>query len=69
MKEKWKRFADCVRRSSWKVRLSALVMGGGQFLYKRYFKGLLYFLTEIMILTYFILRGGADIAEFLHWEQ
>ncbi len=64
MKEKWKRFTDCVRRSSWKVRLSAVVMGGGQFFYGRYVKGLLYFLTEIMILTYFILRGGADIAGF-----
>ncbi len=64
MKEKWKRFTDAVRQSSWRVRLSAVVMGSGQFLYKRYGKGLIYFLSEIAVIAYFIIRGGSDLAGF-----
>lgn len=64
MREKWKCFTDAVRLSSWRVRLSAVVMGGGQFLYGRYLKGLVYLLIEIAILVYFIIRGGSDIVGF-----
>lgn len=64
MKEKWIRFTAAVRDSSLKVRLSAIIMGGGQFLYGSYAKGILYFLLEISILYYFISRGFKDIAGF-----
>ena len=64
MGEKWKRFAEAVRKSSWKVRLSALVMGSGQFLYGRRIKGLIYLFLEISIVYYFISRGAADIVGF-----
>lgn len=64
MKEKWIRFTAAVRDSSLKVRLSAIIMGGGQFLYGSYAKGIMYFLLEISILYYFISRGFKDIAGF-----
>lgn len=64
MKEKWIRFTATVRDSSIKVKLSAIIMGGGQFLYGSYAKGIMYFLLEISILYYFISRGFKDIAGF-----
>ncbi|MCM1145040.1 MAG: sugar ABC transporter permease [Blautia sp.] len=64
MKGKWNRFREAVRHSSWKVRLSAVVMGGGQFAYGSRAKGALYFLLEISIVYYFIVRGFRDIAGF-----
>lgn len=64
MKEKWKNFKAAIRDSSFKVKLSAVVMGGGQFLYGCRAKGVIYFLLEISILYYFISRGFKDIAGF-----
>lgn len=64
MKEKWKKFKAAIKDSSHKVKLSAVVMGGGQFLYGCRTKGVLYFLLEISILYYFISRGFKDIAGF-----
>lgn len=64
MKEKWSRFILAVRDSSWKVKLSAAVMGGGQFLYGSYGKGISYFLLEIVIIAYMALRGVKDIQGF-----
>ena len=64
MKEKWNDFTSAVRGSSWKVKLSAVVMGGGQFLYGSYVKGILYFLSELSIIVYMVLRGFEDIAGF-----
>ncbi len=64
MKEKWNDFTSAVRDSSWKVMLSAVVMGGGQFLYGSYVKGILYFLSELSIIVYMVLRGFEDIAGF-----
>lgn len=64
MKEKWIGFCTAVRDSSFKVRISAVVMGGGQFLYGRCAKGIVYFLLEISIFYYFISRGFQDIAGF-----
>lgn len=64
MREKWKSFAKNVRNSNGRVRLSAVIMGGGQLLYGRWVKGLLYLLAEIIILCYFITRGGKELAGF-----
>lgn len=64
MREKWKSFSENVRNSNGRVRLSAVIMGGGQLLYGRWVKGLLYLLSEIIILCYFIIRGGKELAGF-----
>lgn len=64
MRKKWEGFAAAVKHSSWKVRLSAVFMGSGQFLQGSRIKGVLYFLMEIAILYYFITRGFADILGF-----
>lgn len=64
MKEKWKRFTAAVADSNWRVRLSAVIMGGGQLLYGRWVKGLIYLLLEICIIWYFIVRGVSDIGGF-----
>lgn len=53
-------FADC----SSNVKLSMLVMGGGQFRYGARAKGLLYFIVEVGVIYYFITRGFRDIAGF-----
>ncbi len=59
-----KRFITAVRRSNWRVRLSAVIMGAGQMLYGRYAKGVIYLLLEISLLYYFITRGFSDIGGF-----
>lgn len=64
MKKKWSCFMRVVSDSSPQVKLSALIMGGGQFLYGNRAKGILFFLLEIGILRYFILRGFYDIVGF-----
>lgn len=64
MKEKWSNFVSAARDSNWKVRLSAVVMGGGQFLYGSHIKGILYFLAELSIIIYMAARGFKDIAGF-----
>lgn len=64
MKEKIKKFFECCRDSSWQVRLSAVVMGGGQMCYGRPVKGIMLFLAEVSILIYFITRGWRDIQGF-----
>lgn len=64
MKEKWNDFTSAVGDSSWKVKLSAVVMGGGQFLYGSYVKGILYFLSGLSIIVYMVLRGFEDIVGF-----
>ena len=62
--KKWEGFLAAGKHSSYKVRLSAIVMGSGQFLYGSRIKGVLYFLAEIATLWYFIARGFRDIAGF-----
>lgn len=64
MKKKWEEFLTAGKHSSYKVRLSAIVMGSGQFLYGSRIKGVLYFLAEIALVWYFIARGFRDIAGF-----
>jgi arabinogalactan oligomer/maltooligosaccharide transport system permease protein len=39
-------------------------MGGGQLLYKQWLKGALYLLAQLGFITYFVLRGAADLAGF-----
>lgn len=64
MKQKVKRTAACFKDCSRNVKLSMLVMGGGQFLYGAKGKGFLYFLVELGVLYYFVSRGFTDIAGF-----
>lgn len=64
MKEKWNRKKDIFFKSSYQVKLSAVCMGLGQFLYGCRIKGLLYFLAEVSILTYFFTRGFGDFIGF-----
>ena len=39
-------------------------MGGGQICYGSIIKGLLFFITELSIIIYFVIRGGSDILGF-----
>ncbi len=64
MKGKMKRAADFLRDSSPNVKLSIVLMGGGQFKYGARGKGILFFLIELSVFYYFITRGFADIAGF-----
>ena len=64
VKQKIKNMADCFRDSSWQVKLSAVVMGGGQICYGRAAKGILFLFAEISILFYFFTRGWRDIEGF-----
>lgn len=53
-----------IQTSRWQTRLSALVMGSGQFLYGCRIKGLLYLAVEICTIGYFAMRGMGDIRGF-----
>lgn len=64
VKQKLKNVGACCRNSSWQVKLSAVVMGGGQICYGCVAKGLLFLIAEISILIYFIRRGIRDIQGF-----
>ena len=64
MKRKWKGFLAAVKYSSLQVRLSAVFIGSGQFMYGSRIKGVLYFIAELAMLWYFITRGFKDIAGF-----
>ncbi|MBR1845012.1 MAG: sugar ABC transporter permease [Oscillospiraceae bacterium] len=60
----WNAFKEAAGKSSWKVKLSALIMGGGQLLYGCWQKGLIYLLVEVSVLWYFLTRGISDIVGF-----
>lgn len=64
MRKKWEGFLAAVKHSNWKVRLSAILMGSGLFLQGSRIKGVLYFLAELVLLAYFVVRGGSDIVGF-----
>lgn len=64
MKEKIKSLSHYINDSSKKVKLSMIIMGGGQFLYGAKGKGILFFLLEISMIYYFITRGIADLMGF-----
>ncbi len=50
--------------SSWRVKLSALIMGSGQLMYGCVVKGIIYLLIEIGFIAYMVIRGFSDIAGF-----
>ena len=56
MKEKVKCATACFRDSSCNVKLSMIFMGFGQFRYGARAKGLIYFLIELSVIYYFIMR-------------
>lgn len=64
MKEKMKRASFFLKDIGPNVKLSIVIMGGGQFKYGAIGKGILFFLIELSVLYYFITRGFADIAGF-----
>lgn len=64
VKQKIRKIGECCRDSSWQVKLSAVLMGGGQICYGRVAKGILFLFVEVSILTYFITRGWSDILGF-----
>ena len=63
-RQRRKNILECYRNSSWQVKLSAILMGGGQICYGSIIKGLLFFITELSIIIYFVIRGGSDILGF-----
>ncbi len=50
--------------SSWRVKLSALIMGSGQLMYGCVAKGIIYLLIEIGFIAYMVIRGFSDIVGF-----
>ena len=50
--------------SSWRVKLSALIMGSGQLMYGCVAKGIIYILIEIGFIAYMVIRGFSDIVGF-----
>ena len=64
MKEKIRQLLFYLKDSSGKVKLSMLVMGGGQFLYGARIKGCLFLLAQISMIYYFLTRGINDIIGF-----
>ncbi len=53
-----------LRKSSFPVKASALIMGSGQLMYKQWVKGLLYLLVFAATVVYMILMGAEDIVGF-----
>ncbi|KSV58723.1 carbohydrate ABC transporter permease [Acetivibrio ethanolgignens] len=64
VKQKIKKIGECCRDSGWQVKLSAVLMGGGQICYGRVAKGILFLIAEISILIYLVARGWSDIKGF-----
>ena len=60
-KSKWKKLPADLR---WQTTLSAIIMGGGQFLYGCRGRGALYFLVEVATIWYFAVRGWKDLLGF-----
>lgn len=50
--------------SSWRVKLSVLIMGSGQLMYGCVAKGIIYLLIEIGFIAYMVIRGFSDIEGF-----
>ena len=53
-----------LRKSSFPVKASALIMGSGQLMYKQWVKGLLYLLVFAATVVYMRLMGAEDIVGF-----
>ncbi len=63
-RQRRKNILEYYRDSSWQVKLSAILMGGGQICYGSIIKGLLFLITELSIIIYFVIRGWSDILGF-----
>ena len=63
-RQRRKNILEYYRDSSWQVKLSAMLMGGGQICYGSIIKGLLFLITELSIIIYFVIRGWSDILGF-----
>lgn len=63
-RQRRKNILEYYRDSSWQVKLSAILMGGGQICYGSVIKGLLFLITELSIIIYFVIRGWSDILGF-----
>ena len=59
-KEKWSNFKNFMTHASKKTMASFAVMGLGQIMYKKYAKGIIYLIIQILAIVYFILKGGKD---------
>lgn len=59
-KEKWSKFKNFMTHASKKTMASFAVMGLGQIMYKKYAKGIIYLIIQILAIVYFILKGGKD---------
>ena len=55
---------EIIKNSNGKTKLSMIIMGAGQLAYGRIGKGLLFLLSEVSILYYFISRGIEDLKGF-----
>lgn len=63
-RNKWKEFAALITKSSWQVKLSAVLMGSGQILYGRIGKGIIFLAIQILFIMYVIKRGITDFIGF-----
>ena len=64
MLEGFKYHIEVFKNSSWRVKLSAQIMGSGQMLYGCMAKGIMFFLMEIGFIAYMVIRGCQDITGF-----
>ena len=55
---------EIIKNSNGKTKLSMIIIGAGQLAYGRIGKGLLFLLSEVSILYYFISRGIEDLKGF-----
>ena len=64
--QRGKKMEKYCHNSSWQVKLSAVLMGTGQICYGSIIKGILFLISEVSIVLYFVVRGWCDIVGFLH---
>lgn len=63
-RNKGKEFAAMITKSSWQVKLSAVLMGSGQILYGRIGKGILFLAIQLIFIAYVVKRGLTDFIGF-----
>lgn len=59
-KDNYLKLKTVMKHSSKKTMLSFIIMGAGQIAYKKYIKGIIYFLIQVLFIVYFVLKGGND---------
>lgn len=59
-KEKWTIFANMVKHANKYTAMSFAFMGLGQICYKKYAKGIILMLIQILAIVYFVLKGAKD---------